>query len=202
MNVRLRHSMIFPAGIYYGNEMRMNYYTVTLYMTTNSTDMVSHNVAFERIKYFVYNLLDSTIFVNSENHDRCEKFLSTGLTITTLPGDPVDQLIGLMLHCKLNAIMEDRIIIEETEISSTLGENIIYLHSDNENTDVPFIPDWWLTADLVHSDYVLLEANKVVTMHTADTWRNLDLAWPESTTPTETGNIVVFADFKPNNDTK
>jgi hypothetical protein len=201
MNVRLRHTMSFTAGVYYGGEMRMNNYTATLYMTTNSRDAVSHNVAFERIKYFVYNCLDSTIFVNLAHQDKGQQFLSTGLSITTLPGDPVDQLIGLMLYYKLNAIMEDQIVIDETEISSMLGENIVYLHSDNEHTDVEFFPDWWTTVDPVHNDYIALDMDKVVTMHATNVWRELDLSWPNSETTTETGNIVVFADFKPN-DTK
>lgn len=194
--------MTFTAGVYYGNEMRMNHYVLTLHMTTNSTDPVDHNVAFERIKYFVYNQLDSTIFINQEHEDKCQQFLSAGLTVTTLPGDPVDQLIGLMLYYKLNAIMEDRIIVDETEISSMLGENMIYLHSDNEHTDIGDPPNWWGSSEPVHSDYVLLQADKIVTMHANTAWRELNLCWSESNTTTETGNIVVFRDFKPDNETK
>jgi hypothetical protein len=202
MNVRLKHNMSFTAGIYYGGEMTMNHYTVILSMTTNSTDAVSHNVAFERIKYFVYNQLDSTIFINSNLQEKCEQFVSAGLAVTTMPGDPVDQLIGLMLYHKLNAVMEDRIVVDETEISSMLGENIIYLHNGNEYTDIPEFPSWWTTVDPVHSDYVSIEPNKVVSMHANTAWRELDLVWPESQTVTTSGNVVVFSDFKPSNDTK
>jgi hypothetical protein len=202
MNVRLRHTMPFTAGVYYGGEMRMNHYTATLHMTTNSTDAADHNVAFERIKYFVYNKLDSTIFINQEHQSKCQQFINAGLSVTTLPGDPVDQLIGLMLYYKLNAIMEDRIIVDETEISSMLGENMTYLHSDNEHTDIGEPPAWWTTVDPVHSDFVLIEADKVVTMHASSAWRELDLAWKENQPQVETGNIVVFRDFNPANETK
>ena len=202
MNVRLRHNMNFTAGVYYGGEMRMNHYTLTLNMLTNSTEAVNHNVAFERIKYFVYNKLDSSIFINITHEDVCQTYINAGLAVTTLPGDPVDQLIGLMLYYKLNAIMEDRIIVEETGISSMLGENMIYLHSDNEITDVGVVPDWWTTAEPTHNDYVLVGADKIVTMHSNTVWREMDLSWPDSQPTAETGNIVVFADFKPGNDTK
>lgn len=194
--------MSFLAGVYYGNELRMNQYTLILHMLTNSSDAVDHNVAFERIKYFVYACMDSTIFINSEHRDQCDKFLASGLSITTMPGEPVDQLIGLMLHYKLNAVMEGRIIVEETEISSVLGENMTYLHSDNETTDVGPIPDWWSSADTVHSNYVLADADKIVSMHNNNHWREIDLIWPETKLVEETGNIVVFADFKPGNETK
>jgi hypothetical protein len=86
-------------------------------------------VAFERIKYFVYSSIRQhyvyqfcNIIMTSVNSLR-----QLGSSVTTMPGDPVDQLIGLMLYYKLNAIMEDRIIVDETEISSMLGENMIYL---------------------------------------------------------------------------
>jgi hypothetical protein len=202
MNVRLKHNMQFIAGVYYGGEMRMNHYSLTLHMLTNSTDAVSHNVAFERIKYFVYNTLDSSILINSTHEEQAQQYANSGLSVTTVPGDPVDQLIGLMLYYKLNAIMEDRIIVEETEISSMLGENMIYLHSDNELTDVGQIPTWWTTADLVHSDYVSVNLDKIVTMHPNTDWRELDLQWPENKSVQETGNIVVFNDFSTKNDTK
>jgi hypothetical protein len=202
MNVRLKHNMSFTAGVYYGGEMCMNHYSMGLYMTTNSTDPVSHNVAFERIKYFVYNKLDSTIFINSAEQDKCERFVNAGLSITTLPGEPVDQLIGLMLYYKLNAIIEDRIIVDETEISSVLGENMIYLHCENEHTDIGTMPDWWTTCDPTHNNFELINIDKIVAMHASTTWRELELTWPESQHATDTGNIVVFADFKPNNDTK
>jgi hypothetical protein len=202
MNVRIRHNISFTAGIYYGDEMRMNNYSLTLHMTTNRHDSVSHNVAFERIKYFVYNKIDSTIFVNSELKDQCQQFLNCGLSITTMPGEPVDQLIGLMLYYKLNAIMEDRIVLDEVEISSVLGENIVYMHSENEVTDVGTVPDWWHSADCVHSEYVLSSVDKIVSMHSNSVWRETDLLWPDTQSTEPTGNIVVFADFKPGNDAK
>jgi hypothetical protein len=204
MNVRIRYAMSFTAGVYYGGETRMNKYYLTVYMITNSHDPASHNVAFERIKYFVYNCLDSTVFVNASNKDQCQRFADAGMSITTMPGEPVDQLIGLMLYYKLSAVMEDRIIVDETEISSELGENIVYLHSENEITDVEFVPDWWTSADIAHSDYVSVSTDKIVSMPANAVWRELDLVWPEPETETvaETGNVVVFGDFKPGNDTQ
>jgi hypothetical protein len=194
--------MSFTAGVYYDGEMRMNHYTAVLHMTTNSTNAIDHQVAFERIKYFVYSKLESTIFINQQHHTKCEQFASAGLSVTTMPGDPVDQLIGLMLYYKLNAIMEDRIIVDETEISSILGENMIYLHSDNEHTDIGEPLTWWTSTDPVHNDLVLLEADKIVSMHTNTVWRELDLLWAEPSTAVQTGNVVVFRDFKSDNETK
>jgi hypothetical protein len=194
--------MHFTAGIYYGGQTRMNNYTLTLWMTTNCVDSGDQNTSFERIKYFVYSELDSTIFINAEHATQCQLLSAAGLNITTMPGEPVDQLIGLMLYYKLNAITEGRMIIEETEIASTMGENMTYLHASIEHTDIEQPPDWWQSADPIHCDLALIDSDKVLTMPQATIWRDLDLAWTQSETVSDIGNTVVFADFKKIDDTK
>lgn len=202
MNVRLKHDIVFTAGIYYNDVLRMNNYSLRLWMITNTYDASSHNIAFDRIKHFVYSEIDSTIFINSDNQLQCQQLVDAGLKITTMPGDPVDQLVGLMLYYKLNAITESRMTIVETELSSLLGESMSYLHSENETTEDIDRPDWWSSADLVHCDSNLIDPDKVVILHQSSIWRDLDLAWPNVEGAEETGNTVVFADFKGSDDTK
>lgn len=199
MNVRLQYPINFTAGIYYNNQMQMNNYMVKLYMITNTPDGAANNIAFDRIKHFVYSEIDSSIFIDSAEEEQCKKYVEAGLKITTLPGDPVDQLIGVMLFHKLSAIMEERIIIGEIEVSSSLGDGLIYIHSDNENLNDLEIPDWWETADLVHCDSNLINTDKIVTMHHSSVWRELDLQWPDIedvTEDEESTSTIVFADFK------
>ena len=59
MNVRLKHDMSFTAGVYYNGEMRMNNYNLRLWMITNTYDASSHNISFDRVKYFIYTEMDS-----------------------------------------------------------------------------------------------------------------------------------------------
>jgi hypothetical protein len=179
----------------------MNNYSVRLWLLTNSHTATDHNTAFERIKYFVFNELDSTVFVNSEHAEMCQRLSAAGFKITTLPGEPVDQLIGIVLHSKLNAITEDRMIVVETEIASTMGENVTYLHSDEENSEELVKPDWCTTADLTHCDPISVDGEKVVTIAQSTPWRDLDLAWADNSDHASNDNTVVFADFK-NHDTK
>ena len=201
MNVRLKNDLIFQAGVYYNGELRMNNYNLRLWMITNTHEPSSHNIAFDRIKYFVYSTLDSTIFINEDNQEQCEQLLDAGLKLTTMPGEPVDQLIGLMLYYKLNAITESRMTIVETELSSVMGENMTYLHSENENPETVIRPDWWSSPDLVHYNTDLVDSDKVVTMHQVSVWRDLEMAWPDEDIP-ESGNTVVFADFKRSDDSE
>ena len=204
MNVRLKHDMSFTAGVYYNGEMRMNNYNLRLWMITNTYDASSHNISFDRVKYFIYTEMDSTIFINGDDEEQCQQLVDAGLNITTLPGEPVDQLVGLMLYYKLNAIAETRMTIVETELSSVMGENMAYLHSENEMTENVVRPDWWTSTDLVHCDTNLIDPDKVVILHQSSIWRDLNLAWPDVEVESieETGNTVVFADFKSSDDTK
>ena len=202
MNVRLKYDLHFNAGVYYNSNTILNNYSLRLWMITNTELAEDQNTAFERMKYFVYNHVDNTMFIDRAEQEQCAKFLQAGLNITTMPGDPVDQLIGIMLYHKLNAIMEQRMTIVETELSSSQGQAMTYLHSEGENTLGVEAPTWWLSADLAHSDFALPESEKVVSMQTTMAWRDLDLAWSELPPSMDHGNIVVFADFKPNNEAK
>jgi len=201
MNVRLKHDIHFTAGIYYNGRVHMNNYSVRLWLLTNSHTATDHNTAFERIKYFVFNELDSTVFINSEHAEMCQRLSAAGFNITTLPGEPVDQLIGIVLHSKLNAITEDRMIVVETEIGSAMGENVIYLHSDEENSEDLVKTTWCISADLTHCDTISVDGEKVVTIAPSVSWRELDLAWSNESEVTSNDNTVVFADFK-NHDKK
>jgi hypothetical protein len=77
-----------------------------------------------------------------------------------------------------------------------------YLHSESETTWGIESPPWWNTADLVHSDFVSEDSDKIVSMTAGSTWRDLDMAWTNNIdTVVATGNVV-FADFKSDHETK
>ena len=202
MNVRLRYELPFTAGVYYDGSFYMNNYTLRVLMATVSEDPEDQSTAFERLKYFVYAGMESTVFIDAAETEQCNRYVQAGLDITTMPGEPVDQLIVIMLYHKLNAVMESRMIVFETELSSAVGEYMTYLHSDEEDTVGYVQPEWWTTADLTHSEFAPANPDNVVAISQATAWRDLDLAWVDDTTDDDTGNVVVFADFKQPNETK
>lgn len=195
MNVRLEYTIHFTAGVHYGGHLIMNGYRLTVYMVTNYREAEITNTAFERLKYFINEEIDSTIFINSENQEACRLYTAAGIKITTLPNEPVDQIVGVMLFHKLNAIMEGRISVLETELSSHLGDNMVYLHSENENTEELVMPAWWTAPDLTHYDLEFQDGDHVFSLYPGNysRWTEIGLGWPDQE-PVETGNIV-FADF-------
>ena len=202
MNVRLKYDFPFTAGIYHNGNFYMNNYTLRVLMATVSEDPNDQTTAFERLKHFIYTCIESTIFIDAAETEQCDRYVQAGLNITPMPGAPVDQLIGIMLYHKLNAVMENRMIVFETELSSAVGEYMVYLHSEEETTVGYVQPEWWDTADLIHSEFVPDNADNVVAILQSTAWRELDLEWTDDIAGDESGNVVVFADFKKPDETK
>lgn len=164
-------------------------------MMTATQDEESINIAFERIKYFIGDSIDSGVFVNQDNETQCKLLATAGVKIITLPDEPVDQLIGIMLYCKLNAICEDRMIIGEIEIESDLGGDVTYVHGEDESIGPYEQPGWWMDPTLMHYNNTITETENIVSLSSVVSWHDLDLHWPENKVNTDTGNTIVFGNF-------
>jgi len=197
MNVRLQYDLEFLAGVYYEDQLQMNSYTVSLNLLTKTKDSASTNIALDRAKAFVHGALESSVFINQDNMERAEFMQMIGINVTTLPEEPVDQIIGMMLYYKLNAVMEGRMIVTGLDISSTLGDSVWYQH-DEDDAAGPFTADgWWNRASMQHETIERdpEPGNIVKVMSTG--WYELNLEWPENTA-TVSDNTVVFANFPKN----
>jgi len=197
MNIRLQYDLDFLAGVYYEEHLQMNRYTVSLNLLTNSRDSASTNIALDRAKAFVHGALESTVFINQANRERAEFMQMIGINVTTLPEEPVDQIIGMMLYYKLNAVMEGRMTVTSLDIASSLGDNVWYQH-DEDDLSGPFAEDgWWYRPSMQHATVELEPGpgNIVKVMSTG--WYELNLEWPENTAPVS-DNTVVFANFPRN----
>ncbi len=197
MNVRLQYEVDFTAGFFFNDMLRMNNYKIRLWVMTTTTDSESHNIAFERIKHFIGQSLDSGVFINKDNEEQCKLLASAGVKIITLPEEPVDQLVGIMLYCKLNAICEDRMVIGEVEVRSELGGEVTYMHGEDEPIGPYDQAGWWNDANLIHYHSKITETENIVSLSTIASWRELDLHWPEDEIDNSqnTGNTIVFGNF-------
>ena len=197
MNVRLQYDIEFMAGIYYDDRLQLNSYSVNLGLLTKTADAASTNIAMDRLKYFVHGELANTVFVNQDSKERAEMMQIMGINVTTLPEEPVDQIVGMMLYYKLNAIMEGRMTVTRLDLSSILGDSVWYQH-DEDDAWGPFREDGWWHAPTVQHDSILesVTADNVVRV-IPNAWHELGLIWPEEETE-PTANTVVFANFTKN----
>jgi hypothetical protein len=191
MNVRFRQTLSFRAGYCFSDHFRMNLYTVNLSMITTSGTGDDHGIALARMQH-LFESLDSSIFVEHTNREKIDAFTTAGLNVIALPEPPIDQIIGIILFKKLNAIFEGRLRVTEIGVSSELGEDIEFLHSENET--VPSVSDsgWWGDPGPKLSDKAKGTAQQnVVKIKKVPSWKSLDLMWSDQDNelPTET---VIF----------
>lgn len=180
MNVNLQYDIDFLAGVYYDDSLQLNSYSISMHMITQSKDAATTNIAMERLKAFVHSELEHVIFINQANESIAETLYSAGCNVCTLPEEPVDQIVGMMLYCKLNAIMEGQIIVDSLDISSTLGDNVWYQHYEEDNLG-PFEVDGWWHKNSTQKETIELEdmSENVVKVQSTG-WNEYGLDWPEA----------------------
>jgi hypothetical protein len=198
MNVRLQYDMTWRAGIWFQHTLQMNNYQIELIMTTNTSDANDQIVCMDRINHFIYDELGSTVFIDENDTEQIQLLAAAGVKLTTLPETPIDQVIGWVVFLKLNAILEDRMIISDIKIQSDLGDNIKYMHSIGESLGPVESTGWWTDPSPKHSS-VKPGSNKkrIVKLNNGVSWKKLDMNWSNELDTKHTANTVVFAQFAP-----
>lgn len=197
MNVRLQYDFDFLGAIIFDGRLQLNSYSVSLSLLTQSTDAASTNIAMERMRAFVMVELENAVFVGPNELEKAEMLSMMGANVVTLPEEPVDQVIGLMLYCKLNAVMEGRMTVTALDLQSSLGDSVWYQH-DEDDAVGPFARDgWWHRPTCQHSDVDIESTEENVVKVSTAGWHEYGLEWPGEHSE-ENGNTVVFANFQRN----
>jgi hypothetical protein len=187
MNVRIEYPVEFLAAAYWENTVMMNAYTVRCEMLTNTRDSREQNIALERIKYILFAQMQNSVFVDHREKAAIKRLEAAGMRTVVLPEQPVDQIVGMMLYSKLDAVMEGRMTVTQLKLSSELGENVTYFQTDNETIGPFQEKGWWNNPDPVVSDSK--GGGKVVSIKGTTTWQMLDLDWNKE--EENKGNTIV-----------
>lgn len=179
MNVRLLYKANFLGINVVESRFYPNNFKVKLSMVTGSDDPITQNVAFERIKFVIKEIFNNGIFVGGESPLAPEFLKLSPTKVIILPELAYDQIIGMALYCKLNAVLNGQLTIEDLQISSSAGENIWYAIDENDemgNFSVPLnkkkkILPWWHREDLTTYD-IKGEVPKF-------DWSAIDLDWEQ-----------------------
>jgi hypothetical protein len=190
MNVRIEYPAQFLAAAYWDGSILMNSYTVRCEMITGTSDAVEQNIALERLKWILFHAMQNSVFVDAKEKTTIKRLEAAGLRAVTLPAPPVDQVIGMMLYSKLEAVMEGRISVTQLSLSSELGENVIYYQNNMESLGPLAQAGWWQNPEPVCSDS-RSTAGKVVSIGAGQTWKSLDLHWSQDDTDAKS-NVVAF----------
>jgi hypothetical protein len=143
LTISISRDFEFQAGVYFQGTFVMNLYDLTVYMDVNTDSIREQNVAMERIKYFLNSCLENGIFIQDTENKIIEKYHNAGFKLSTLPEEPYDQIIALLLLVKLNAITDGKLSITDIILGSRLSDNVKF-SCDLESPIGPFAePGWW-----------------------------------------------------------
>ena len=177
--------------VYHGRFM-VNHYHVVLDLLTVSIDHIEQNIAYDRMKYWVYHVLDDAILIHVDDPKLAE-YQKLDCRLLVLPDEPVDQNIGIMLYLKLNAIMENRMVVTDIEVSSRQGDNASYLHSVGENLGQYFSKDgWWSDSRPLWTHARIDRTDKIVSLERSPEWIEHELAWGDPSTNKRDAVITAF----------
>ena len=68
MTTRIERDFTFQAGVYFKDQFLMNVYDIVLYMDVETESIREQNIAMERIKHFLNECLENSIFVQHTEH--------------------------------------------------------------------------------------------------------------------------------------
>jgi len=173
----------------------INNYSATVDLVTQSDVLAENNIAYERIKYWVDHVIDNSIVISRENK-KLPQWQEVNARLLAFPDEPVDQLMGIMMAMKLNAICQDRLLITAVSISSNQGDNMIYVHEYDDPVGPMAESNWWNDpAPIWQSSSKQTRGKKVISLDRCIDWKDLDLGWDE---PERNNNTVVMANFSKN----
>ena len=202
MNVKIGYTSHFIAGVWWDDHLIMSTYTATFKMITATDSPVDTNTALDRLKYIVEEYLPDSVFIMENDTDQIELLQTAGIKTVAMPEEPVDQIIGMMLYSKINAVMDGRILLRSVMLSSTAGDDVIYEHDLSEST-APFDePGWWTQpTPTCESETKHNAETNLFVLSTTNPWRDLGLEWISDTDDeVDNGNVLVFTEFRNDKD--
>lgn len=179
--INVKRQFSFQALIYFNENILINSYQLNLELSINTECIHEQTVALERLKYFVHDTVQNSLFINESSIDAIMKASSFGLKLCILPEEPYDQILSLMFFKKLNAILENKVIVNTVELSSFLGDDVKFICDNHDNLGPFDEQGWWCDSDAKLSYPVFTnKKEKVIRIIKYPTdWGNVNLSWDD-----------------------
>lgn len=194
MSARVTKDFVFQSGLYYEKVFLINTYHIRLYMDVKIEDIAIQNIALDRIKHLFSNQLDNCIFVHETNKTVIENYNKAGLKVCTLPEEPYDQIISLVLLKKINSITDNKLFVNQIKISSMISDDVSFYVSHEDYVEFWDRPiAWWTNPSPCITDWTkkLNKKDKIVELKKdSSDWVDLGLSWKQK--DSTTNNEIVF----------
>jgi len=192
---RIEREFAFQAAVHFEGNFLMTVYELVLYMEVDTASIKEQNIAMDRITYFLDECLSNSVFVESTDKKAIEKYLQADIKVATLPEEPYDQIITILLLSKLNAITEGKLQVNSISLRSGLSDDVKFLYSiyEIENTGNPFRnKGWWSDSSTLISDINKSnKKDKIVRLVKQNCdWANVGLDWEQKE---HTATEIIFS---------
>lgn len=203
MTARIIRSFDFQAATFFAGEFYMNIFEIDCQFNVEAESIREQNIALDRIKYFLSECLESAVLCHDKEIQAIEKFIDADLKVCSLPEEPYDQIVGIMLLKKLNSICEGRLVLTDITIGSKLSDGVSCLHSLEDNMGPFESRGWWSDTTPSFSTVTPKVQNKKVVKlakKNKTDWEDIYLSWDDSNvfakiTAVESNTEIVFANF-------
>lgn len=177
MNARIEKDFTFLSAVYFEKTHMLNLYQMTLYIDILTEADSEQITALERIYYFIQNYVEGSVFINKEEKKQIALYEKAGISTLTLPTDPYDQIVGLILLRKFNAITEGRFNVSEIKFSSKLSADIRF-HNVDEEAEEFDEDEWYNDPNLNYQSKNSKTKNKkIVQFNDIEDWNKTGLVW-------------------------
>lgn len=195
MATRIEREFAFQAAVHFEGNFLMTVYELVLYMEVDTASIKEQNIAMDRITYFLDECLSNSVFVEATDKKAIEKYLQADIKVATLPEEPYDQIITILLLSKLNAITEGKLQVNSISLRSGLSDDVKFLYSiyEIENTGNPFRnKGWWSDSSTLISDINKSnKKDKIVRLVKQNCdWANVGLDWEQKE---HTATEIIFS---------
>jgi hypothetical protein len=179
---KIEREFAFQAAVHFEGTFLMTVYELSLGMEVDTASIKEQNIAMDRISYFLNECLNNSVFVEYGDKKAIEKYLQADIKVCTLPEEPYDQIITILLLLKLNAITEGKLHVNNISLRSGLSDDVKFIYDVDTASNHPFSNKAWWTectttmADLTKStkkDKIV----KLIKQHCD--WSSVGLDWEQ-----------------------
>ena len=181
MSTRIEKDFCFQTGLYFDGKFHINVYDITASMLVETDSMKEQNIAMERAMYFLHEIVQGSVLVDSLNQDIIKQYQNVDLRVCELPEEPYDQILAMVLLLKLNCIMENRLKITDLVIGSSLTDGVRF-NIVSEIAESTLSGKYWWNSPCTSINNIEAsegDHSKVIKLF-SDDWVNLGLTWRET----------------------
>lgn len=196
MTARIARRFELHSGVYFSGEFYVNSYDIDVSFNVEAESITEQNIALERIKHYLHDCLEHSVMVVDKEEQAITKFMDAGLRVCILPEEPYDQIIGIMLLLKMNAIAEGRLVATDISVESRMSDGVSCLHSLEDEVGPFRLSGWWNDSSTKINNHKPKNKKIVKMAKIKNDWDELQLSWDNpSEIVTVTTAEIVFANF-------